>query len=141
MRRFVVVSVLVAIAFGIGVFAGQVSQVRAQNRDRIFEMRTYTANEGRLPALLQQFRDQLPLFEKHGMPAVLYTVGAEAPRSNDTFIYILAHESRESARKSWAGFVADPVFRAAAQKADSGGKAVAKIESIFLNPTDFSPMK
>jgi hypothetical protein len=75
------------------------------------------------------------------MPGVLYTVPAEGPRTADTFIYILAHQNREAARKSWAGFVADPVFRAAQQKADIGGKAVAKLETMFLNPTDFSPMK
>jgi hypothetical protein len=140
MRRFLLVVVVVAIAFGIGVFVGQ-TRVQAQTKDRIFELRTYTVNEGKLPALVKQFKDQLPLFEKNGMPAIFYAVGAEEPRSNDTFIYVLAHESREAARKSWSAFVSDPVFRAAAREADAGGKAVAKIDSIFLNPADFSPLK
>jgi hypothetical protein len=133
--------VVVVVAFGIGVFVGQETRVQAQTPTRILEMRTYTANEGKLEALVQQFREQLPLFEKNGMPAIFYGVGAEEPRSKDTFIYVLSHQSRESARKSWAGFVADPAFRAAQQKADVGGRAVAKIETIFLNPTDFSPLK
>jgi hypothetical protein len=140
MRRFIAVMVVLSITFGIGVFVGQ-GRVQAQAKSRILEVRTYTVNEGKMPALLKQFRDQLPLFEKNGMPALFYGVAAEEPRSKDTFIYVLAHESRESARKSWAGFVADPVFRAAAREADQDGKAVAKIDSLFVNPTDFSPWK
>jgi hypothetical protein len=141
MRRFVVVMVGVAVVFGIGVFVGQQTRVQAQTGSRILEIRTYTANEGKLPALLQQFRTQLPLFEKNGMPAIFYAVGAEEPRSRDTFIYVLSHESREAARRSWSAFTSDPLFRSAMQEADKGGKAVAKIETIFVNPTDFSPLK
>jgi hypothetical protein len=140
MRRLMLV-MMVLIVFGIGVYVGQHTRVHAQTRNRVLELRTYTANEGKLPALLQQFRTQLPLFEKNGMPALFYGVGAEEPRSNDTFIYVLSHESRESARRSWSAFTSDPVFRAAMAEADKGGKAVAKIETIFLNPTDFSPLK
>jgi hypothetical protein len=141
MRRFVATVVVLSITFGIGVFVGQGTRVQAQSPGRILEVRTYTVNEGKMPALLKQFRDQLPLFEKNGMPAIFYGVAAEEPRSNDTFIYVLTHESRESAKKSWAGFVADPIFRAAGREADQGGKAVAKIDSLFVNPTDFSPLK
>jgi hypothetical protein len=141
MRRFVVITIAVAIVFGVGVFVGQQTQVHAQVNGRVLEIRTYTANEGKLPALLQQFRTQLPLFEKNGMPAIFYAVGAEEPRSRDTFIYVLSHESRESARRSWSAFTSDPIFRAALQEADKDGKAVAKIETIFVNPTDFSPLK
>ena len=140
MRKLILMFLLITL-FGTGLFARQGAQGQTQSKDRVFEIRTYTANEGKLPALLKQFRDQLPLFEKYGMPAIFYSVAAEEPRSSNTFIYVLAHESREAARKSWAGFVADPIFRAAAQEADKDGKAVAKIESIFVRPADFSPMK
>ena len=65
----------------------------------------------------------------------------EPNERQNAFVYVLAHESRESARDSWKGFLADPEFRAAAQASDVGGHAVIKVESMFVNPTDFSPLK
>ncbi|MES1255361.1 MAG: NIPSNAP family protein, partial [Acidobacteriota bacterium] len=66
---------------------------------------------------------------------------AEAPRSQNTFVYILQHESRESARAGWAGFVGEPDFKTAQRESDAGGKAVVHVDSIFVDPTDFSPLK
>jgi len=116
--------------------------MRAQAAKHIYEIRTYTAGDGKMPALLKRFKDyELPIFEKNGMHAVLYSVAAEPPLSENTFVYILEHASRESARKGWEGFLADPEFRKALDESNQGGRAVVKVESIFVNPTDFSPMK
>jgi len=134
--------VLIAAVFGVGLVVGHRTAAHAQAKSHIYEIRTYTAGEGKLPALLKRFRDhELPIFEKNGMHAILYSVAAEPPLSENTFVYILEHESRDSARKGWAGFLADPAFRAAVQESDAGGRAVVKVESIFVNPTDFSPLK
>jgi hypothetical protein len=131
-----------ALVFVAGMAVGGHNAVRAQAPRHIFEIRTYTAAEGKLPALLKRFKDyELPLFEKHGMHAVLYSVAAEAPRSQNTFVYILQHDSRESARAGWAGFVGEPDFKTAQQESDAGGKAVVHVDSIFVDPTDFSPLK
>ena len=133
---------LVVSLFAAGVGVGQRTALRAEAPHHIFEIRTYTAAEGKLPALLKRFKDyELPLFEKHGMHAVLYSVAAEAPRSENTFVYILQHESRESARQGWAGFMVEPAFKTAQQESDAGGKAVVHVDSIFVDPTDFSPLK
>jgi hypothetical protein len=131
-----------ALVFSAGALVGQRAALRAQAPNHLYEIRTYTAAEGKLPALLKRFKDyELPLFEKHGMHAVLYSVAAEAPRSQNTFVYILQHESRESARLGWAGFVLEPSFKTAQQESDAGGKAVVHVDSIFVDPTDFSPLK
>jgi hypothetical protein len=141
-RRVGIVAGVVAAAFCAGLFVGESRGLQAQTKNRIFEVRTYTAADGKLDAVVKRFRDpEKALFEKYGMPAVFYSTAAEAPRSENTFVYMLAHESRESARKSWAGFIADPAFRAAAAESDKDGRAVIKVESIFVNPTDFSPLK
>jgi len=95
-----------------------------------------------MPALLKRFKDhELPIFEKNGMHAILYSVAAEPPLSENTFVYILEHASRESAKTGWAAFLADPEFRKALDESNQGGRAVVKVDSIFVNPTDFSPMK
>ena len=47
----------------------------------------------------------------------------------------------ESARRGWAGFLTEPDFRKAVAESDVGGKAVVKVDSVFVSPTDFSPLK
>ena len=55
---------------------------------RVFELRTYTTNPGKLPDLLARFRNHtLKLFKKHGMTNVAYwTVNGK----DDTLVYILS---------------------------------------------------
>lgn len=107
--------------------------------DRIFEMRTYFANEGKLDALQSRFRDHtVDLFKKHGMTNVGYWV----PQKNDdnTLIYILAFPSEEARSASWKAFMADPDWKAAYKASITNGKLVGKIESVFLKATDYSPV-
>lgn len=116
--------------------------VNAQNSGRVFELRTYTTLEGRLDALQKRFRDHtLRLFEKHGMKNIGYWVPQDPARSKNTLIYIIAHESREAAEKSWAAFRSDPEWVKARTASEADGKIVDKIESVFMNATDYSPLK
>ena len=110
---------------------------------RVFEIRTYTANEGKLTELHRRFRNHtLRLFEKHGMTNIGYWIPADAPNSETTLVYILAYPSREAAKKSWADFRADPEWQKAAKESEKDGKILAKSpESVFLNPADFSQIK
>lgn len=111
-------------------------------KQRVFEMRTYTTEEGKLPDLLKRFREHTTkLFEKHGMTNIGYWVPADEPRSKDTLIYMLAHDSREAAKKSWDGFRTDPEWIKARDASEASGKIVKKVESVYLSPTDFSAIK
>jgi len=115
---------------------------QAQSSGPVYELRTYTAVEGRLPALLARFRDHtIPIFDKHGMESIGYWVPADAPRSQNTLIYILRHKSREAATASWAAFRADPAWQKAQKESEASGKIVEKVESLFLTSTDFSKLK
>jgi len=119
-----------------------VPPVQAQSGGPVFELRTYTALEGKLPALLARFRDHtIKLFEKHGIESVGYWVPADAPRSQNTLIYLLKHKSREAATASWAAFRADPAWQKVQKESEADGKIVDKVESLFLSPTDFSKLK
>ena len=109
---------------------------------RIFEIRTYTTEPGKLPNLLARFRDHTTkLFEKHGMTNIGYWTPTDEPRSKNTLIYILAHDSRDAAKKSWDAFKADPDWIKARNASEASGKIVAKVESIYADPTDFSAIK
>jgi len=108
---------------------------------RVFEIRTYTTEPGKLDALHARFRDHtMKLFEKHGMANIGYWTPADEPRAKDTLIYIIAHASRESAQKNWEGFLNDPQWAKVRDESEAGGKIVSKVESVYVNPTDFSPI-
>ena len=110
--------------------------------DRVFEIRTYTAPEGKFDALKARFRDHtLRLFSKHGMTNVAYFVPQDAPLSGNTLIYVLAHPSREEAKKNWAAFQADPDWVKAKAESEKDGRIVEKVTSVFADAADFSPLK
>lgn len=111
-------------------------------KHRVFEIRTYTTEPGKLPTLLTRFRDHTTrLFEKHGMTNIGYWTPTDEPRSKNTLIYILAHESREAAKKNWDAFQHDPDWIKVKQASEADGKIVAKVESVYTEATDFSPIK
>ena len=112
----------------------------AQNR--VFELRTYTCNEGKLEALKARFRDHtIEIFKRHGMESIGYWVPKDPERSKNTLIYIIAHSSREQADKNWAAFRADPEWQKVSSDSDTNGRIVQKVESVYMDPTDFSMLK
>jgi len=135
--------VLVAVAIAGGFLFGRVSaQPASEPQTRVFELRTYTAAEGKLDELNARFRDHtMRLFEKHGMTNVGYWVPMDEPGSNNTLVYLLAHDSREAAKESFAAFRKDPEWQKARDASEANGKLAEKVVSVFVTPTDYSPMK
>ena len=108
---------------------------------RVFELRTYTCNEGKLEALKTRFRDHtIEIFKRHGMESIGYWVPQDE-RSKNTLIYIIAHASRDQATKNWAAFRNDPEWQKVSTDSDAHGKIVQKVDSVFMDPADFSPLK
>jgi hypothetical protein len=110
----------------------------------VFELRTYTCNEGKLDGLDARFRDHtIKLFEKHGMTNVLYTHPTDANKgAGNTLVYILAHASVDAAKKSFDAFRADPDWIKARDASEANGKLLVNPPaSVFLTPTDFSLLK
>jgi hypothetical protein len=131
---------LVALAFGVGFLAGRDAPVAAQSQGRVLEIRTYvTPDKTGLDNLVTRMRDEAKIFDRLGMKSVLYSTAAEAPQSENTFVYILAHESREKAKENWSAFGKDAEWAQLRKTAAPTGQI--KIQSIFVNPTDFSPTK
>lgn len=139
---------------GVGIVAGWVGAgviglppaarvaVEAQAPPRVFELRTYTANPGKFEAMKARFREQIiPLFKKHDLAVVGFWTYADPPASENTLVYILAHESRQAAEKHWKAFLSDPVRQQVWTDTEKDGPINMKVESVFLNPTDFSPVK
>jgi hypothetical protein len=117
-----------------------VDQVTADS-NRVFELRVYHVVPGKMPALVVRFRDTASkLLAKHDLQAVGYWVPENAPAFDNTFIYLLAHPSREEAKKNWDAMFADPEFKEMA-KSEQADKLVEKVELTYMHPTDFSPIK
>jgi NIPSNAP len=116
------------------------NQVRADN-NHVFELRVYHALPGKMPALESRFRDTTSkLLAKHDLNVVGYWVSENAPGWDNTFIWIVAHDSREEAKRNWDSFAADPAFQQV-MKAEQAEKLVEKVDETYMHATDFSPMK
>ena len=117
------------------------NQVRADS-NRVFELRVYHTAPGKATALQAEFREKVTKwFAKHDLQAVGYWAPTDAPVADDTFVYILAHPSRDEAKKHWAAFQADPEFQAMIKSQAGDAKLVEKVDSTYMAPVDFSPMK
>jgi hypothetical protein len=115
--------------------------VSAQGK-RVFELRTYTAPEGKLEELHARFRDHtMRIFKNHNMTNVVYFRPQDSPLKENTLIYLISHTSREAAKENWSAFQKDPEWQKVANESQKNGKIVAKVESVFLDATDYSPMK
>lgn len=119
-------------------------------KPQVFEMRTYTTREGKLDALHARFRDHtIKLFTKHGMSHLAYWVPLDQEKGAGTkLIYILVHDSKEDGLESFAAFRADPEWikaKAASEEANGGPLTILPqtegVKSIYMNPTDFSPIQ
>ena len=138
---------LLVAAFAIASFAADTNAVAPSpsiaKDSRCFELRTYHAAPGKLEALNARFRDHTcALFQKHGMEVVGFWIPADADKgATNTLVYLLAHKSRDAAKKSWAAFSADPDWKKARADSEVNGKLTEKVESVFLSATDYSPVK
>ena len=59
----------------------------------------------------------------------------------NTLIYVIAHASRDAAKKNWQEFGNDPEWQKVQKDSEANGKIVSKVVSVFMDPADFSPMK
>src|SRR5437016_1541700 len=124
-----------------GFVAGNVARAQSDGK-KVFEFRTYTAPEGKLADLQKRFRDHTRrIFDKHGMKSIGYWVPQDAPQSQNTLIYILQHPSRDAAKKNWAEFQADPEWQKVSAESQVNGRIVTKVDSVFMEATDYSPIK
>ena len=106
----------------------------------IYELRIYTACQGRMPDLLARFRDHTTkLFERHGMKNVGYWLNSVGGR-NDELWYLLAYEDMAAREASWAAFQTDEEWRAVRAASERDGPLVQYMENRLMTPTDFSPL-
>jgi hypothetical protein len=139
--RKILATILLA-AFGVSALAADSTKADQKKDTRVFELRTYHAAPGKMEALNSRFRDHTcELFKKHGITIIGFWNPSKSEDADKTLIYLLAFPSQESADQSWKAFAADPEWKKVKDESEKDGKLVEKIERVFMNPTDYSPMK
>jgi hypothetical protein len=142
MRTSTTILLLGVVAAGFALHASGDDKGTKKVDTRVFELRTYYPPEGKMDALHARFRDHTcKLFEKHGMTLVGFWIPNKSEDSEKKLVYMLAFPSKEAAAKSWKEFGADPEWIAAKKESEKNGPLVSRYESVYLNPTDYSPMK
>jgi hypothetical protein len=119
------------------------NQVRADS-NRVFQLMVYHTAPGKVPALESIFRDVSKLQARHDLDVIGYWVPDEEPAWANTFIYIVAHPSRDEAKKNWQALHADPAFpeyrKQAAQLIEKVNEDY-RVDEVYMRPTDFSALK
>ena len=142
MLRLCMLSLLAAV--GVPAFAFAAGQEKSSSSDqRVFELRTYYTNEGKLDDLHKRFREHTGrIFKKHGIEIVgFWTPQDEKDGKGEKLVYLIAFPSREAAKKSWEEFRNDPEWQKVFKESHKDGVLVKKVDSVFLDPTDYSPIK
>src|ERR1700694_2475724 len=84
----------------------------AKTAHHVYELRLYHVKEGKIYALKARFGDHTDsIFKRHNMKSIGYWSPEDAPSSQNLFIYILEHPSRQEAEKNWAAFHAAPEWK------------------------------
>jgi hypothetical protein len=109
---------------------------------KIFELRTYTANPGKLDALHARFRNHTcPLFKKHGIEMVAFWTPAEGDEAKNTLVYMVTFPSVEAQKAAWAAFKSDPEWIKAKADSEANGVLVKEVQSKNLKAADYSPIR
>ena len=108
----------------------------------IYELRTYWAAPGKAEALHNRFRTlTLGVFAKHGMQLVGFWVPDPITAETGDLVYIMAFEDRAAMTRGWEAFRADPYWIAGRAASEVNGVLAARVTSVVLQPTDYSPLK
>ena len=134
LTKLIAATVLVSAGFAVG-------RTSTSAPSRIYELRIYTPAAGKLDAVNARFRDHTrAIFDRHHMKSVGYWLPTEGVNAGK-FVYILEHPSREEATKNWAEFRADPEWVKVKAESEANGPLVSNVDSTFMTPTDYSPIK
>jgi hypothetical protein len=127
---------------GAAVTMGFSSLSRSNPPAHVYELRLYQVNEGKMDALVARFGDHTDaIFKRHNMKSIGFWRPEDAPFSQNLFVYVLEHPSREEATKNWAAFQADPEWKRVKADSEVNGPLAKHIDSYFMDPTSYSALK
>jgi hypothetical protein len=107
----------------------------------MYELRIYHCMPGRLPDLNKRFETiTLKIWEKHGIRQVGFWTVLVGDSNMDLY-YILEWKDMAERERLWNIFMADPEWQEKRAETEKNGPIVAKINNLFLSPTQYSRIK
>jgi hypothetical protein len=133
---------LLAFAIGAAVMLGLSTLHGSSPTHHVYELRLYHVKSGKLDALKARFGDHTDaIFKQHNMRSIGYWQPEDAPDSQNLFIYILEHPSREEAKKNWDAFHDDPEWKKVKAESEKNGPLVDHIDNYFMDPMNYSALQ
>lgn len=118
-------SFLMAMLISAGIFA------QHGIKSNYFEMRTYTAAEGKMPDLIKRFQDHtLKIFKKNGIENVAYFVSEENP--DKTLTFIIGYPDEASRDVLWNQFANSGEWQTVFKASEANGPLVQKVDQVFM---------
>lgn len=120
--------------------------LRSAGSARHFELRTYTANPGKLENVHTRFREHTTgIFSRLGMTNFMYwRPVADQPALDSKMVYMLAYPTPAARTTMWQAFSADPEWVKVRTESEKNGPLLVSqggVVSVQLTPTDYSPLK
>lgn len=107
-------------------------------QERLYELRTYYATEGKLDVLLDRFKNHtLKLFKKHHIIVEGFWIPLD--NTDSKLVYLLSFPNKSTKEAYSKAFVEDKAWKKVVSETTKDGEIVAKMESVDLKMTDFSP--
>jgi hypothetical protein len=108
---------------------------------RLYELRTYFANPGKLEDVHKRFRDNtMRIFAKHGMKVENFWGPVYKKDGSETkLVYLMSFKDRAERDAKWKEFATDPEWQKVSKESEANGKLLEKTESLFLYQTDYAP--
>ena len=108
----------------------------------IYELRTYWAEEGKHDAIIERFRSlTMGIFARLGMQVVGFWTPDPVTEESGDLVYIMAFEDEGTKDKAWATMREDQEWVDGFTASRKNGPLVCKVQSVLLQPTDFSPLQ
>jgi hypothetical protein len=100
-------------------------------KSNYFEMRTYTAAEGKMPDLIARFQNHtLKIFKKNGIENVAYFISEENPEKTLTFI--IGYPDQASRDVLWNKFANSEKWQTVFKASEANGPLVQKVDQVFM---------
>lgn len=110
--------------------------------NRVYELTTFTAPDGRLSELKTRFRNHITrIMMINGMQVVGLWTPTDEARSANRLIVMVSHESQAAASVAWKDVEKEREWKKLVEASATGERLLIKIEKEYLSATDFSPMK
>jgi hypothetical protein len=108
----------------------------------IYELRVYRALPGRMPNLLDRFRNHTTLiWDRLGIRHVGFWTTLVGDSELNVLTYMLAWESLADREAKWPVFLADAEWLRVKAESEKDGPILANIATQLLTPTSFSRLQ